>query len=360
VTAVESSRRSRLREAWLALAAVVVSLGLLAIALEAALRLLGVDTPSRRHFDPGIYLPDAELGWVLAPDYRGAHVEYDGPVPTSTFRLGERGWRGPVWDASRRAARQRVLALGDSWTFGRGVPDDATWPARLEAILRARGHDVAVFNAGVPGYDSVQEEIVFAQLADVVAPTLVVLAWLPNDVTERSEHARQGLSVLDGQLVYDVERYRSWKRQVEYGGIYASALYRFLRLRIKRLGGRDRSRWQVSLDDEALAYSQAPLARIAQRAEALGAPLLVVLAPREEEVAGTSPIDHHRRMAEFVRARGAGLLDLASAWRAGGVREGRFLPRDAVHLTVSGCDEVARALAAHPWLAARTAPAATR
>jgi lysophospholipase L1-like esterase len=340
-----------LREAALALAVLALSLGVIAVALELGLRLLGVDTPARRHFDPGIYLPDDELGWVLAPDYRGVHVEYDGPVPTTTSRLGERGWRGPAWDAARRGARHRVLALGDSWTFGRGVPDDATWPARLEEILRARGHDVAVFNAGVPGYDTVQEETVFAQLADAVAPTFVVLAWLPNDVTERSEHARQGLTVLDGQLVYDVERYRTWKRQVEHGGMYASALYRFLRLRIKRLGGRDRSRWKVDLDAEALAYSQAPLARIQRRADALGAPLLVVLSPREEEVAGTAPIDHHARMAGFARDRGAGVVDLASAWRAAGIRLGRFLPRDAVHLTTSGCDEAARAIAAHPWLA---------
>jgi len=356
VSAPEPPTPSRLREASLSLAALVGSVALLAIVLEIALRLLGIDTPSRRHFDPGIYLPDAELAWALVPDYRGAHVEYDGPVPTTTSRLGERGWRGPPWSDARRAARHRVLALGDSWTFGRGVPDDATWPARLEAILRSRGHDVAIFNAGVPGYDSVQEEAVFAQLADALAPTLVIVAWLPNDVTERSVDARKSLQVIDGQLVYDIEKYRAWKRQIEHGGIDASALYRFLRLRFKRLGGRNRSRWKINLDDEALAYSQAPLARIKQRADALAAPLLVVLSPREEEVAGTSPIEHHERMAAFVRAQGGELVDLASSWRASGVREGRFLPRDGVHLTESGCDEAAQAIAAHPLFAGWPTP----
>ena len=356
MSAPEPPTPSRLREASLSLAALVGSVALLAIVLEIALRLLGIDTPSRRHFDPGIYLPDAELAWALVPDYRGAHVEYDGPVPTTTSRLGERGWRGPPWSDARRAARHRVLALGDSWTFGRGVPDDATWPARLEAILRSRGHDVAIFNAGVPGYDSVQEEAVFAQLADALAPTLVIVAWLPNDVTERSVDARKSLQVIDGQLVYDIEKYRAWKRQIEHGGIDASALYRFLRLRFKRLGGRNRSRWKINLDDEALAYSQAPLARIKQRADALAAPLLVVLSPREEEVAGTSPIEHHERMAVFVRAQGGELVDLASSWRASGVREGRFLPRDGVHLTESGCDEAAQAIAAHPLFAGWPTP----
>jgi lysophospholipase L1-like esterase len=348
--------RNRLREAVFAGVAVGSSLLALAIVLEIALRVLGVDTPSRRHFSPGIYRADAELGWALQPDYDGAHMEYDGPVPTTTSRLGERGWRGPVWDPARRAARHRVLVLGDSWTFGRGVADDETYPARLEAILRARGIDVAVFNAGVPGYDTVQEEVVFAGLADALAPTLVIVGWLPNDVTERSVRAREDLRVLDGQLVYDIERYRSWRRQIEQGGIYRSALYRFLRVRLKRLGGRDRSRWTVSLDDEALGYSQEPLARIRQRADDLGARLLVVLSPREEEVAGTAPIDHHRRMGDFARAEGAGLIDLATQWRAEGTRAGRFLPRDAVHLTAGGYEEVARAVADHPWIATWESP----
>lgn len=345
-----ASDRGRLREAWLAGAAVVLSLLALALVLEVALRWFGIDTPSRRHFEPGIYQADPELVWSLLPDYRGAHMEYDGPVPTSTSRLGDRGWRGPTWDAGRRAARHRILALGDSWTFGRGVPDDASFPARLEALLRQRGHDAVVFNAGVPGYDTLQEDTAFAQLADALAPTFVILVWLPNDVTERSLNAGEGLQVIDGQLVYDVEKYRAWRRQVEQGGIHASALYRFLRVRLKRLGGRDRSRWRVSFDDEALAYSQEPLARIARRAAQWGAPLLVVLAPREEEVEGSATIDHHLRMAAFARSQGAEVVDLASAWRAGGPRPGRFLPQDEVHLTADGLEEATRAIAAHPWL----------
>jgi len=33
----------------------------------------------------------------------------------------------------------RLLALGDSYTIGEGVADDERWPARLVAMLRARG-----------------------------------------------------------------------------------------------------------------------------------------------------------------------------------------------------------------------------
>jgi len=45
----------------------------------------------------------------------------------------------------------RIVALGDSLTAGYGLPADATFPARLERALKARGLVVDVVNAGVSG-----------------------------------------------------------------------------------------------------------------------------------------------------------------------------------------------------------------
>ena len=45
----------------------------------------------------------------------------------------------------------RLVALGDSLTAGHGLPDEAGFARVLERQLRARGHDVAVANAGVSG-----------------------------------------------------------------------------------------------------------------------------------------------------------------------------------------------------------------
>lgn len=41
------------------------------------------------------------------------------------------------------AAEVRILALGDSYTIGEGVPEADRWPVRLAAMLRARGLSVA-------------------------------------------------------------------------------------------------------------------------------------------------------------------------------------------------------------------------
>jgi acyl-CoA thioesterase I len=44
-----------------------------------------------------------------------------------------------------------IVALGDSLVAGYGLPQDQSFPAQLEAALRARGQNVRVVNAGVSG-----------------------------------------------------------------------------------------------------------------------------------------------------------------------------------------------------------------
>ena len=312
------------------------------------MRLLGVTAEPRRHFRPGIYRADPELGWTLLPDYRGAHMEHDAAVPTST---NPDGFRGPAWDAARAAAPLRVLALGDSCTFGRGVPDEGTWPAQLEARLRARGQEAAVWNAGVPGYDTVQEAALLRRLGPRVRPQVVVVMWLPNDVLERSVDQIPRLQVLDGQLVDDVEKYLEWRGRIDHHGLHRSALYRFVSTRLKLLSGPRAARWQ---GPEALEYSLGPLREIQAACRSLGARPVLVSLPRQEEVEvpGTS-IEHHARLVEAARGLGFEVLDLAAAWRARGAVPGRYLADDTVHLTSAGYAEVAEALADLPALRAR-------
>ena len=50
-------------------------------------------------------------------------------------------------------AETLVVALGASNTAGKGVGKAAAWPAKMEAVLRAKGYDVRVINAGISGDD---------------------------------------------------------------------------------------------------------------------------------------------------------------------------------------------------------------
>jgi acyl-CoA thioesterase I len=55
-----------------------------------------------------------------------------------------------------RADTITLLALGDSLTAGLGLDAPQAFPARLEAALKAKGHDVAVMNGGVSGDTAAQ------------------------------------------------------------------------------------------------------------------------------------------------------------------------------------------------------------
>jgi acyl-CoA thioesterase-1 len=62
---------------------------------------------------------------------------------------------GPAFAANR----VNIVALGPSNTYGHGIGKDSggvtsraeAYPAQLEAMLRARGYDAYVTNAGIPG-----------------------------------------------------------------------------------------------------------------------------------------------------------------------------------------------------------------
>lgn len=61
------------------------------------------------------------------------------------------------------ASSVTILALGDSLTAGYGLQASDAFPVKLEAALRARGHDVTIVNAGVSG--------------DIMADGLARLDW---------------------------------------------------------------------------------------------------------------------------------------------------------------------------------------
>ncbi len=55
-----------------------------------------------------------------------------------------------------RAETITLLALGDSLTAGLGLDPAQAFPAKLEAALKTKGHDVVVMNAGVSGDTAAQ------------------------------------------------------------------------------------------------------------------------------------------------------------------------------------------------------------
>jgi acyl-CoA thioesterase-1 len=79
------------------------------------------------------------------------------------------------------AAAAQIVAFGASNTAGYGVGSDQVWPSQLEAMLRARGYQATVANAGISGDTTVG----MLERLDSAVPNgtqLVILAIFPyND-----------------------------------------------------------------------------------------------------------------------------------------------------------------------------------
>ena len=78
------------------------------------------------------------------------------------------------------AAAAQIVAFGASNTAGYGVGSDAAWPARLEAMLRAKGYQAAVANAGISG-DTTAGMLERLDTAVPAGTELVILAIFPHN-----------------------------------------------------------------------------------------------------------------------------------------------------------------------------------
>lgn len=77
-----------------------------------------------------------------------------------------------------------IVALGDSLTAGYNLPPGESFPAQLEAALRARGLNVSVANAGVSGDTSSggRARLDWALSSVAGKPDLVIVEFGGNDV----------------------------------------------------------------------------------------------------------------------------------------------------------------------------------
>lgn len=165
----------------------------------------------RREFRPGIYVEDAARFYALKPSYQGIYTQFfaDQEVHTTS-----RGLRGRERELPAADEALRILCLGDSNTFGMGVEDAETYPAQLEAELRARGREACVFNAGVPGYWTLQELRTLELLAPVLRPDVVVVGWLQNDIADPAAPFYAGHQVIGGYVCENAEGYEKLQRDV--------------------------------------------------------------------------------------------------------------------------------------------------
>lgn len=336
------------------------------LAIEAGLRLLGVDPLAelRRGENP-LLRPsaDPEIEYELAPGARGRAWGTD-------VGVNSLGFRGPETSRSPGGSF-RIVVLGDSVAFGASVPEGAEFPARLGRLLPGEPGGYEVLNLAVGGYDTTNEVALLAGRGVGLSPSLVIVAYCLNDI---------GVVSANLDYVRSLERYQT---PLYHSRLAAFVATRLDRERAEELDRRynqqpvfiDRYRGRIDPvgDDEVelkalMARAPRPLplrwyaddfrvGRLRHAFRRLGAlqgrhgfPVLVAILPWLDEAAGGYP---HQAAHEIVgrEARRAGLevLDLAPSLRPHGLRSLRRAenPKDPCHPSARGHELIAQALAAH-------------
>jgi lysophospholipase L1-like esterase len=125
---------------------------------------------------------DDNLFWVLKKNVSGRRIQgtiKEKPIDF-TVSTNSLGLRGP--EVRAREKPLLILAVGNSCTFGVGVNDDKTWPARLEEVLSKRyGIPAEVLNAGVPGYTAYQGLRYLEERGLGLRPAMVIACFGFND-----------------------------------------------------------------------------------------------------------------------------------------------------------------------------------
>ena len=179
---VSRTDRAKAPAWWRRLAALAVKLSIGALIFlfvaEIGLRVVGLGHPY--YSAPEAYLPrdDPELLFGPRPGFQGFSEGTE-------VVFNSAGLRDRELPFARPGGSTRILVLGDSVAFGFGVRGEETFSRLLEARLNAGpGGRYEVINAGVVGYNTVQERIMLQDLGLRYEPNLVVLVFVVNDLLD--------------------------------------------------------------------------------------------------------------------------------------------------------------------------------
>lgn len=121
----------------------------------------------------GLHEYDPDLLWKMLPNQK----DYLCPYPVSTNSLGLRSK-----ELRPLEGHFRILALGDSRTFGDAAGNEHTWPAQLEQQLNTLvPGNFEVINAGVGGYSAYQGMRYLEKYVHDLKPQLVIACFGTNE-----------------------------------------------------------------------------------------------------------------------------------------------------------------------------------
>jgi lysophospholipase L1-like esterase len=255
------------------------------------------------------------------------HGELNTTFPVST---DVNGLRAPLHDQQKPAGTFRVMTLGCSTTFGWGVADAESYPARLEHYLRDRGHkNVEVINGGQPGYTTFQGLWLWEKTLKDYAPDLVVVGYIVQDARQVA-YSDISQALMQNEASFLKENF-----------LYRSQFYRALMFTLGRVRTQSkeqkRDSYRVPPEDylNHLRRFQSKIADLGGTPLYFGFPLERVgytelhrdILRIEAEQQGIAHFDPSAEIEDLTRSQEL------------------YFPKDRGHANARGCDTIARLMA---------------
>lgn len=277
------------------------------------------------------YVFDELIGFRLTPGQVG--FTHDKPVFTNS-----QGVRGPEYGPEPPEGTFRVLAIGDSHTFGNGLVLADTWPGMLEQVGNRHGPRVEVINGGLAATDTWQHDILGLRLAQRYNPDAVIVAVYINDV-------REPFVPDERHVIRSNSRVQRVKYLLKRSAIVAAThdAYRGFRAG-QALNGEpnwDQKVIQGSDDpaiDRAWSQVETSLRSIRDWSNDMGIPLLVFALPHRAQVGGIMDSEvHGQKLRDITQRNGIQFLDLLTALKAAHDTHGKglFIPWDGHNSAVA-------------------------
>jgi lysophospholipase L1-like esterase len=147
--------------------------------------------------------------WTADPDLDEFPMNHGEENTTFPVTTNDEGLRAPVHAPDKPAGKQRIMTLGCSTTFGWGVADAESYPARLETLIHEKGRDdIEVINGGQPGYTSFQGRWLWDRTLKHYQPDVVLVGYVVQDArkaaySDRSQAVlQQDARYLKNNLLY--------------------------------------------------------------------------------------------------------------------------------------------------------------
>lgn len=239
-----------------------------------------------------------EYGWTLRPN--AVYLRQQNPIQErNLYRINSNGFR----DTYDTGNNNSIIVLGDSQTAGWIVDDNRTY----SHLLDKKTPETAVRNFGVPGYGTEQELVVYSNVSESIDHDLVVLGYyLGNDMTDNvdSNPRRPKFTIRDGELVRlrDAVNRTNTSSNKQGGSPFANIkkfllehtrTFSYLKPRIAGLMSSAGLRSNQPPDgaelDRQLRLTRALISELADRSDAEGADLLIVIIPERTEVNPENP-----------------------------------------------------------------------